>query len=117
MSLDVRLAAPPDVLRALDAGEVRAAYPDPAAPDGWHVDGAVQEAILGLFADRATQTWEAGPFQFRDRVGLPVKALLEGPEASAALAAGRPWRVVPGERRFVPAPTWRRASRSCRPPS
>ena len=85
------------ILADLDAGRVRAAHPDPDAPGGWRVDSAVQEAILQLFADRATRTWGVdGAMQFRDRVGLPLKGLLNSPEAEAALAAGKPWRVVPG---------------------
>jgi 2,3,4,5-tetrahydropyridine-2-carboxylate N-succinyltransferase len=86
-----------DVLADLDSGRIRAAHPDEDAPGGWRVDSAVQSAILGLFADRATRTWDLdGAFQFRDRVGLPVKDLLDSPEAREALAAGKPWRVVPG---------------------
>ena len=85
------------ILADLDAGRVRAAHPDPDAPAGWRVDASVQSAILGLFADRETQTWDLdGAMQFRDRVGLPVKDLLGSSEALAALAAGKPWRVVPG---------------------
>jgi len=61
------------------------------------VDPDVQKAILGAFADRETRTWDlGGAMQFRDRVGLPVKNLLDSPEAQAALAAGKPWRIVPG---------------------
>jgi 2,3,4,5-tetrahydropyridine-2-carboxylate N-succinyltransferase len=88
---------PADILADLDSGRIRAAHPDPDAPGGWRVDSAVQSAILGLFADRETRTWNLdGAFQFRDRVGLPVKDLLDSVEAQAALAAGKPWRVVPG---------------------
>ena len=90
-------AAPTGIIADLDAGRVRVAYPDPDAPGGWRVDSAVQQAILGLFANRETRTWDLdGAMQFRDRVGLPVKDLLDSPEARAALAAGKPWRVVPG---------------------
>jgi 2,3,4,5-tetrahydropyridine-2-carboxylate N-succinyltransferase len=90
-------AAPTGIVADLDAGRVRVAYPDPDAPGGWRVDSAVQSAILQLFADRATRTWDLdGAMQFRDRVGLPVKDLLDSVEARAALAAGKPWRVVPG---------------------
>ena len=85
------------VLAALDAGRVRAAEPDAGATDGWRVNSNVQQAILLLFADRATETWNLdGAFRFRDRVGLPLKGLTESPEALAALAAGKPWRIVPG---------------------
>lgn len=90
-------AGSPGILADLDAGRVRAAQPDPDAPDGWRVNPEVQQGILLLFADRQTRTWDLdGAFQFRDRVGLPTKDLLDSGEARAALAAGRPWRVVPG---------------------
>jgi 2,3,4,5-tetrahydropyridine-2-carboxylate N-succinyltransferase len=86
-----------DILADLDAGRVRAAHPDSQAPSGWRVDSSVQEAILGLFANRETRTWDLdGAMQFRDRVELPTRDLLDSPEAQAALAAGKPWRVVPG---------------------
>ena len=100
MSREVELgpeASAESTRRALDSGEIRAAHPDPNAPGGWRVDSAVQAAILGLFANRETRTWDLdGAMQFRDRVGLPVKDLLNSSEAQAALAAGKPWRVVPG---------------------
>ena len=84
-------------IRALDAGEIRVAEPDPSAPNGWRVNADVQSAILGLFANRETRTWNLdGALQFRDRVNLPVKDLLDSVEARAAIAAGKPWRVVPG---------------------
>jgi 2,3,4,5-tetrahydropyridine-2-carboxylate N-succinyltransferase len=96
-SIEEAIAGAGGVIAALDAGRIRAAEPDPQAADGWRVNSAVQKAILELFADRATATWNlAGAFQFRDRVGLPLKGLVDSPEALAALAAGRPWRVVPG---------------------
>ena len=85
------------ILEDLDAGIVRPAHADSESPGGWRVDSAVQAAILALFADRATRTWDLdGAMQFRDRVGLPVKDLLGSAEALDALAAGKPWRVVPG---------------------
>lgn len=85
------------ILADLDAGTRRAAVPDPAAPGGWRVDDEVKAAILACFRDRTTETWDLrGALRFRDRAGLPPKALLDGPEADAALAAGRPWRIVPG---------------------
>ena len=85
------------ILADLDAGTRRAAVPDPAAPGGWRADPEVKAAILACFRDRTTETWDLrGALRFRDRAGLPPKALLDGPEADAALAAGRPWRIVPG---------------------
>ena len=71
--------------------------PDAGAPGGWRADPEVKAAILARFRDRATTTWDlGGALAFRDRVGLPTKRLLDGPEATAALEAGRPWRIVPG---------------------
>jgi 2,3,4,5-tetrahydropyridine-2-carboxylate N-succinyltransferase len=84
------------ILGALESGRVRAATPDRGSPDGWRVDPEVKRAILACFADRATETWEVGPLAFRDRVGVPPKALTDAPDAVAAEAAGRPWRIVPG---------------------
>ena len=88
---------PATILEDLDSGRLRAARPDAAAPGGWIVDAAVKRAILGRFADRTTREWQVGDaWQFRDRSGLPLKDLLDGPEARAATAADRAWRIVPG---------------------
>jgi 2,3,4,5-tetrahydropyridine-2-carboxylate N-succinyltransferase len=76
-------------LADLDAGRIRAAWPDPAAPGGWRVDPAVRAGILELFGQRALERWEVGPFQFADRASLPLKRLNGG-------TADPPWRVVPG---------------------
>jgi len=73
------------VLTDLEAGRVRAAWPDDSAADGWRIDQAVKQAILGCFADRTTTDWSVGPFQFRDRAAFPPRALADGP-----------WRIVPG---------------------
>jgi 2,3,4,5-tetrahydropyridine-2-carboxylate N-succinyltransferase len=92
-----RTAAGTSILDDLDAGRRRAAVPDPSAPGGWRVDPEVKAAILACFRDRETVTWDlGGVLGFRDRVGLPPKALVAGPEADQALEAGRPWRIVPG---------------------
>ncbi len=73
------------VLDALEAGTLRAAWPDPDAPDGWRVDADVKAAILAAFADRTTTDWTAGPLSFRDRAAVPPRDL-----------TGGPWRIVPG---------------------
>ena len=85
------------ILDDLDAGRRRAAIPDPSAPGGWRADAEVKAAILARFRERATVAWDiGGALRFRDRAGVPPKRLLDGPEAAAALADGRPWRIVPG---------------------
>ena len=90
-------AAVASILDELDAGTRRSAVPDPSAPGGWRADPEVKVAILACFRDRETVDWDLdGVLRFRDRVGLPPKAILTGPEADAARDAGRPWRIVPG---------------------
>ncbi len=85
------------ILDQLDAGTRRAAVPDPSAPGGWRADPEVKAAILACFRDHETVDWDLdGVLRFRDRVGLPPKALLAGPDADAARRTGRPWRIVPG---------------------
>ncbi len=77
---------PRTVLDALEAGRLRAAEPDPDAPDGWRIRPEVKTAILTRFADRTSLDWAAGPLTFRDRAGVPPRDDL----------AGGPWRIVPG---------------------
>ena len=77
-------AAREDVLRALALGEIRAAEPDPASPDGWRVHTEVKAAILAAFADRTSAVWSVGPLTFRDRAALPP--IDPGPDR----------RIVPG---------------------
>jgi 2,3,4,5-tetrahydropyridine-2-carboxylate N-succinyltransferase len=96
-------AATPDpagvdgILAALEAGRLRAAAPDPAAPGGWALRPDARAAILALFADRATRSWTAAEaFGFSDRAGLPPKDIAGSPDGRAAASAGRPWRIVPG---------------------
>lgn len=65
-----------DLLAELDAGRVRAATPDPAAPGGWRVEADVKAGILERFGDRRLA--EVGPadaFRFVDRASLPLRAL------------------------------------------
>jgi 2,3,4,5-tetrahydropyridine-2,6-dicarboxylate N-succinyltransferase len=77
---------PEGVLDELEAGRLRAAEPDPTAPDGWRVRPEVKAAILACFADRTTIDWTIGPLSFRDRAAVPPRTDL----------AGGPWRIVPG---------------------
>lgn len=77
---------PHRILDDLEAGRVRAAEPDPSAPDGWRVRPEVKAAILACFSDRTTLDWTAGPLTFRDRAAVPPRQDL----------AGGPWRIVPG---------------------
>ncbi len=74
-----------EVLDDLEAGTVRAAEPDGAAPGGWRVNVEVKALILAAFRDRTTVDWAAGPLTFRDRAAFPPRDL-----------AGGPWRIVPG---------------------
>ncbi len=69
----------------LEGGRVRAASPDPDAPDGWRIHPEVKASILAAFGDRTTMDWAAGPLTFRDRAALPPRDL-----------TGGPWRIVPG---------------------
>ena len=77
---------PATVLADLETGRLRAAEPDPSAPDGWRVRPEVKEAILACFTDRTTLDWEVGPLTFRDRAAVPPRDDL----------TGGPWRIVPG---------------------
>ena len=77
---------PATILADLERGTVRAAEPDPTAPDGWRVRTEVKTAILACFADRTTVDTAAGPLLFRDRAAVPPREDL----------AGGPWRIVPG---------------------
>ena len=74
----------PELLAVLAAGELRAAEPDPTAPDGWRVRPDVKAAILACFADRTMASWAVGPFAFHDRAALPP--IDPGPDR----------RIVPG---------------------
>jgi len=66
-------------IAALDAGHLRVAEPDPAAPDSvdrpWITHGWLQQAIGLYFRMRVSTTLEAGPFEFFDKI--PTKKNLE----------------------------------------
>ena len=71
--------------RALDAGEVRAAEPDPTAPIGWRVNTWVKQGILLGFRFGDIVEMSAG-LPFYDKDTMPIKR----PAPGAGI------RVVPG---------------------
>ncbi len=95
--LDAAREAVADLLRALEAGEVRAAEPDPTAPGGWRANAWVKQGILLGFRLPGLHRWGGdGIFAARDRAAFGLLDLLNGPDARAAEEAGAPWRIVPG---------------------
>lgn len=59
-------------IAALDRGKVRVAEP---VDDGWRVNQWVKEAILLYFRLRQMETFEVGPYEYRDKI--PLKRALE----------------------------------------
>jgi len=85
------------LLAALEAGLIRAAQPDPGAPGGWRVNGWVKQGILLAFRVPGFRDYRDGQIlAARDRTAFGVLDILDSPGARAAMAAGAPWRVVPG---------------------
>ena len=85
------------LLAALEAGDVRAARPDPDAPGGWRADAWVKSGILLGVRLPGMRDWRDGPIlAARDRAAYGVLDILDAPGARAAAAEGAPWRVVPG---------------------
>ncbi len=87
------------VLTDLEAGRVRAAWPDDSAADGWRIDPAVKQAILGCFADRTTTTGRSA--HSSSAIGLRSR---RGPSRTARGGS------CPAARPFAPGRTWRRTS-------
>jgi 2,3,4,5-tetrahydropyridine-2-carboxylate N-succinyltransferase len=77
-----------ELQRALGAGEVRAAEPDPSAPSGWRVNAWVKQGILlGFrFGDVVDLSADHGRWPFYDKDTMPLK--------KPGLGAGV--RIVPG---------------------
>jgi 2,3,4,5-tetrahydropyridine-2-carboxylate N-succinyltransferase len=73
-----------EFLDELEAGTLRAAWPDSSAPAGWRVETAVKEGVLACFALASETELAAGPLLFRDRDLLKPRGLPDGV------------RVVPG---------------------
>lgn len=85
------------LVAALEAGEVRAATPDPSTAAGWRVDAWVKTGILLGFRLPGMTEYRDGPIlTARDKSAYGVLDLLESASARAASEAGAPWRVVPG---------------------
>jgi 2,3,4,5-tetrahydropyridine-2-carboxylate N-succinyltransferase len=86
-----------DLVVALEAGQVRAATPDPAALAGWRVDAWVKTGILLGFRLPGLAEYRDGPIiAASDKAAYGVLDVLDSESARAAAAAGAPWRVVPG---------------------
>ncbi|MEO5618084.1 MAG: 2,3,4,5-tetrahydropyridine-2,6-dicarboxylate N-succinyltransferase [Candidatus Eisenbacteria bacterium] len=72
-------AAVEGAVAALDSGDLRVAEPDPNVPDSvdrpWITHGWLQQAIGLYFRMHVSQTIEAGPFEFFDKI--PLKRGLE----------------------------------------
>ena len=62
-----------DFLRALNAGQVRAAQPDGAAPTGWRVNAWVKKGILLGFRMGGIIDMAVGDLSFRDKSTYPLK--------------------------------------------
>jgi 2,3,4,5-tetrahydropyridine-2-carboxylate N-succinyltransferase len=85
------------LVAALEAGEVRAATPDPAAEAGWRVEAWVKTGILLGFRLPGMRELRDGPvIAARDKIAYGLLDLLESASSRAATEAGAPWRVVPG---------------------
>lgn len=86
-----------ELLHRLEAGQVRAALPDPSAADGWRVLPWVKTGILLAFRLPGMTEQRDGPIVAgRDRSALGILDVLESDAARAATASGAPWRIVPG---------------------
>ena len=86
-----------DLVAALEAGDVRAATPDPTIEGGWRVDAWVKTGILLGFRLPGMTEYRDGPIMAaRDRSAYGVLDLLASESSRAASRAGAPWRVVPG---------------------
>lgn len=85
------------LVRALEAGAVRAASPDPSAEGGWQVHAWVKTGILLAFRLPGMRDYRDGPIMAaRDKAALGLLDLLESEGARRAAMSGAPWRVVPG---------------------
>ncbi len=70
-----------EVIELLDSGKLRVAEP---VADGWQVNEWVKKAVVMYFPIQKMETWEAGVFEFHDKMELKKDY------------AGKGVRVVPG---------------------
>ena len=75
-----------EFLRALNAGEVRSAAPDPSTPTGWRVNAWVKKGILLGFRMGVNTDMSVGTLSFRDKDTYPTKQI----------SAANNIRIVPG---------------------
>jgi 2,3,4,5-tetrahydropyridine-2-carboxylate N-succinyltransferase len=86
-----------ELVAALEAGQIRAATPDPAIAGGWRVDPWVKTGILLGFRLPGMTDLRDGPIMAaRDKSAYGLLDLLDSGPARTASEAGAPWRVVPG---------------------
>ena len=86
-----------ELVAALEAGEARAAVPDPAAEAGWRVEAWVKTGILLGFRLPGMADFRDGPvIAARDKATYGVLDIIDSDAARVAAEAGAPWRVVPG---------------------
>lgn len=86
------------LLADLEAGRVRAAWPDADAPGGWRVDAELRSAILARLAWRDVVDSSTGEaFHFRDRSALPPRA--DVPDGVRVVPGGT---VIRGGARLAP---------------
>jgi 2,3,4,5-tetrahydropyridine-2-carboxylate N-succinyltransferase len=86
-----------ELLTELEAGRIRAAEPDAAAPGGWRANAWVKHGVLLAFRLPGLRDYQASDIlAARDRAAVGLVDLLDGEAARTAVAAGAPIRVVPG---------------------
>ena len=81
-----------EVIELLDSGKLRVAEPvDPEASGGWQVNEWVKKAVVMYFPIQKMETWEAGIFEYHDKMELKKDYAAKGvrvvPGASARYGA------------------------------
>ena len=77
-----------EVIALLDAGTLRVAEP---TPNGWQVNEWVKKAVVMYFPIQKMETWEAGIFEYHDKMllktGYAEKGIRVVPPATARYGA------------------------------